>query len=110
MIEIQKRKTYIAKKFGELYGDQPSVWTQAPGRVDLMGSHTDYNEGYVLTQAIELEKERHPGQAPDLQLRLAAHAYELEQGKPPASVKELVPDYLKSVPVDPATGAELPLN
>ena len=26
---------------------------QAPGRVDLMGSHTDYNLGYVLTQAID---------------------------------------------------------
>lgn len=52
-MELQERKAYIVKEFGELYGDQPSVWTQAPGRVDLMGSHTDYNEGYVLTQAID---------------------------------------------------------
>ena len=30
----------------------PTVWSRAPGRVDLMGSHTDYNLGYVLTLAI----------------------------------------------------------
>ena len=29
------------------------MWARAPGRVDLMGSHTDYNLGYVLTQAID---------------------------------------------------------
>jgi len=45
-----------------------------------------------------------------MQLRLAAHAYELEQGKKPTTVSELIPRYLRSIPVDPATGAELPLN
>ena len=49
-MEFQERKTFIEKQFREIYGERPSVWAQAPGRVDLMGSHTDYNEGYVLTQ------------------------------------------------------------
>ncbi|MFW6135484.1 MAG: galactokinase [Chloroflexota bacterium] len=31
----------------------PAVWVRAPGRVDLMGSHTDYNQGYVLTMPID---------------------------------------------------------
>jgi galactokinase len=30
-------------------------WFRAPGRVNLMGDHTDYNEGFVLPIAIELE-------------------------------------------------------
>ncbi len=49
----QERKALIAAKFSELFGASPTVWVQAPGRVDLLGSHTDYNLGYVLTQAID---------------------------------------------------------
>jgi hypothetical protein len=37
----------------------------------------------------------------------AARAYELENGHRPASVADLVPDYLKAVPQDPLTGTNL---
>ena len=43
-------------------------------------------------------------------IQLAAHAYELDHGKPPTATRDLVPQYLKSVPHDPATDKELPLN
>ena len=43
----------VAMAFAALYGSEPAVWVRAPGRVDLMGSHTDYNLGYVLTLAID---------------------------------------------------------
>lgn len=43
----------LAEKFNMLYGSQPEVWGRAPGRVDLMGSHTDYNLGYVMTMTID---------------------------------------------------------
>ena len=39
--------------FRARYEGEPELWARAPGRVDLMGSHTDYNQGYVLTQAID---------------------------------------------------------
>ncbi len=32
---------------------QPIYWSRAPGRVDLMGTHTDYNMGYVMTMTID---------------------------------------------------------
>lgn len=51
--EAWTRRERIADRFVKRFGRQPIVWTQAPGRVDLMGSHTDYNLGYVLTQAID---------------------------------------------------------
>lgn len=38
--------------FKQCFGGQPNVWVRAPGRVDLMGSHTDYNLGFVLTVPI----------------------------------------------------------
>jgi len=43
----------ITKAFREQLGGEPTVWCRAPGRVDLMGSHTDYNLGYVLTLPID---------------------------------------------------------
>jgi galactokinase len=38
--------------FSALYGSQAQVFS-APGRVNLIGEHTDYNEGFVLPMAIE---------------------------------------------------------
>jgi hypothetical protein len=45
-----------------------------------------------------------------LSLELAGRAFELENGKSPASAADLVPGYLTAVPRDPATGAELPFR
>jgi galactokinase len=52
-MDILARRELIANRFAQRFSAQPTVWAQAPGRVDLMGSHTDYNLGYVLTQAID---------------------------------------------------------
>jgi galactokinase len=38
--------------FQTLFGRPPTVCTQAPGRVNLIGEHTDYNGGFVLPTAI----------------------------------------------------------
>ena len=51
-MDNNKRKALVEKEFHHLFNENPSVWVQAPGRVDLMGSHTDYNLGFVLTEAI----------------------------------------------------------
>jgi galactokinase len=47
------RQVLISEEFARRFGHEPEVWVRAPGRVDLMGSHTDYNEGYVLTLSID---------------------------------------------------------
>jgi galactokinase len=49
----EQRKALLINKFRALFGGLPSDWARAPGRVDLMGSHTDYNLGYVLTMTID---------------------------------------------------------
>ncbi len=39
--------------FGVAFGQAPSCAVQAPGRVNLIGEHTDYNDGFVLPCAID---------------------------------------------------------
>ena len=39
--------------FNEKYGGAPQVVVAAPGRVNLIGEHTDYNGGFVFPMAIE---------------------------------------------------------
>ncbi len=39
--------------FTEHYGKSPSHVSRAPGRVNIIGEHTDYNEGFVLPAATE---------------------------------------------------------
>ncbi len=38
--------------FAQLFGSEPLVCTSAPGRVNLIGEHTDYNGGFVLPTVI----------------------------------------------------------
>lgn len=40
------------KTFEQVFGQPPAVTAEAPGRVNLLGEHTDYNDGYVLPTAI----------------------------------------------------------
>ena len=46
------RRESVAARFREKFAGEPELWARAPGRVDLMGSHTDYNLGFVLTLPI----------------------------------------------------------
>lgn len=39
--------------FRRVYGAEPTHWAAAPGRVNLIGEHTDYNDGFVLPAAID---------------------------------------------------------
>ncbi|MDR3181589.1 MAG: galactokinase [Planctomycetaceae bacterium] len=41
------------KIFTERFGKEPEWITAAPGRVNLIGEHTDYNDGFVFPMAIE---------------------------------------------------------
>jgi galactokinase len=42
----------LIRAFKEKFGALPEVYSSAPGRINLIGEHTDYNLGYVLPAAI----------------------------------------------------------
>ena len=43
----------LEDQFEELYGQKPRVYC-APGRVNLIGEHTDYNDGFVMPVAMDM--------------------------------------------------------
>lgn len=43
----------VTEKYAELFNNDPQYVVRAPGRVNLIGEHTDYNDGFVLPMAIE---------------------------------------------------------
>jgi galactokinase len=44
-------KSALARHFEDLFGSPPRIF-RAPGRVNLLGEHTDYNDGFVMPCAI----------------------------------------------------------
>jgi len=45
-------KEHVVQCFTKLYGHAPEVVARAPGRIEFIGNHTDYNGGTVLGAAI----------------------------------------------------------
>jgi len=43
----------VVDAFESRYGDHPAFVVRAPGRVNLIGEHTDYNDGFVFPMAID---------------------------------------------------------
>jgi len=48
---IDMKPAELTQRFEALFGSQPHVFS-APGRVNLLGEHTDYNDGFVMPCAI----------------------------------------------------------
>jgi galactokinase len=44
----------LRDQFADAFGIEPKVIASAPGRVNLIGEHTDYNDGFVLPLAVPL--------------------------------------------------------
>jgi galactokinase len=61
--------------FEQSFGGSPPLLVQAPGRVNLIGEHTDYNGGFVLPCAIDFGTWVAVGPRDDDQVRVVAADY-----------------------------------
>ena len=52
-VSILPMKTALIEKFRAAYGSTPEFISRAPGRIEFIGNHTDYNGGTVLGAAID---------------------------------------------------------
>jgi galactokinase len=52
-MNLKDLSAHVATEFQKHYGRAPRWIVAAPGRVNVIGEHTDYNDGFVLPMAIE---------------------------------------------------------
>ncbi|WP_405886764.1 galactokinase [Streptomyces longwoodensis] len=79
----------VRARFTELYGTEPGgVWS-APGRVNLIGEHTDYNDGFVMPFALPHTAVAAVARRDDGVLRL--HSEDVEGGVAELVLADLAP-------------------
>ncbi|EER19283.1 Galactokinase, putative [Perkinsus marinus ATCC 50983] len=63
------------KDYRQKFGAEPAAFGAAPGRIEILGNHTDYNEGFVLSAAIDRYTVVVGGKSPDDKVRLHSSAF-----------------------------------
>ena len=64
--------TRLTAGFTDAFGGTPDLVVRAPGRVNLIGEHTDYNDGFAMPIAIGQETRVAFRPRPDAPLNVAA--------------------------------------
>jgi galactokinase len=50
---LRETEEKVVRTYVERFGDEPELVASAPGRINLIGEHTDYNGGFVLPCAVD---------------------------------------------------------
>lgn len=69
----------VRQEFLDRYGEEPELLAVAPGRINLIGEHTDYNDGFVFPAAIDRQVWIAASRSEDEKTRL--YSLELEKGQ-----------------------------
>jgi len=95
-MDIEKLKSEFIQK----YGGKPRIF-RAPGRVNLIGEHTDYNDGFVMPCAIDFATFVAIGERADRKIRVASSKfegeYEFDLDDPNAEIIESWARYVQGV-------------
>jgi galactokinase len=71
---VEDRASALEQRFVQLFGESPRIY-QAPGRVNLIGEHTDYNDGFVMPAAIGFYTQAAVAPRPDRKLAIYSENY-----------------------------------
>ena len=86
----------VAAAFAQLYDGTPRIY-RAPGRVNLIGEHTDYNEGFVMPVAIDFSTFVAMGRRDDALLKIHSDTFKEDANgdlsKPPQRGRKHWSDY-----------------
>jgi galactokinase len=100
--ERMKTVEELKLRFREMYGQEAAVY-RAPGRVNLIGEHTDYNDGFVFPAAIDLFTWVAAGPRSDRTIRVHSENFnegiEFTTDAPPESLKASWSRYVFGVAV-----------
>jgi galactokinase len=92
----------LTKAFEKLYGGTPRIY-RAPGRVNLIGEHTDYNEGFVMPAAIDFSTFVAIGRREDTLLKIHSDIFQedasCDLSQPPVRASQHWSDYAIGVAV-----------
>ena len=92
MKDMKEIKENVLKRFGEVFGDTEGAKVYfAPGRVNLIGEHTDYNGGHVFPAALTIGTYGVARKREDRSLRFFSMNFE-HLGVIESSLEELVPE------------------
>jgi galactokinase len=90
----------LLERFERLYGQSPLL-VQAPGRINLIGEHTDYNEGFVFPAAIQFHAFVAIAKRPDRRVIIQSENFdervELDLDDLPAAARDHWSDYVVGV-------------
>src|SRR5512135_2772758 len=88
-------KKMIIDAFRSTYGAADGVRVfRAPGRVNVIGEHTDYNLGFVLPMALDMATYVASAPAPDGKLRIYSEHRNETREFDPAAIGSLQPQHL----------------
>ena len=91
MVDVQSLPAlagHTASVFAQRFGGRPEGLAAAPGRVNLIGEHTDYNDGFVMPMAIDRHAVVAWRRRPDRVLRAHSVTFAEAAG---TSLEELAP-------------------
>jgi galactokinase len=72
----------LVARFTEVFAPKPQWFARAPGRVNLIGEHIDYNGGWVLPAAINRDVAMVAGPSVDGQFHLRSETYDQDFSSP----------------------------